>query len=63
MKKLVPYYVHTILKWHSFEILSKTVHFEIVAIRTRGLGFQLSHQDHKFILDKLMDVLFKLEFF
>ena len=51
-KKIIPYYVHTRHKWHSFEIWSKTEHIESLGFRTRGSWFQLSHQDQELILEK-----------
>ena len=36
-------------------------HFEILTIRTRCLGFQLSHEDHKLILEKIALGLLKIE--
>ena len=49
-KKMNPYYVYTRHEWHSSKIWSKTKNFEILAILTRGLGFELSHQDQELIL-------------
>ena len=50
MKKLSPYYVQNLVKLHSSKIWSKIECFEILAIRAKGSGFQLSHQDHELIL-------------
>ena len=39
LKKIIPYYVHNIHKWHSYEILLKTEYFKILAFQTRGSRF------------------------
>ena len=63
LNKIIAYYVHTRHKWHSYEIWSKTKHFEILTIQTRGSGFQLSHQDQELILEKNYHGLLKIEKF